>query len=546
MIPAIIVFLYLATVLYIGIFAFKRSRADHEAEDYFLAGRSLGQVVFFLSLLGTNMTAFAILGSSGHAFANGIVTFGLMASSSALIIPLSLFFIGTRVWALGKKHGFMTSVQMFRDRWECSHIGTVIFAVQAALLVPYIIIGMMGGGTTLAAITGGRVPYWMGGAVVALVIMSYVFFGGMRGTSWVNAFQTALFLIFGLVALIVIGTGIGGFKGVVESLEASPATKSLLTLERTSPLFFVSYMFIPLSSIAFPHITIFCLTAKKMSQFKKTVLLYPICMVAIWLPAVFLGVAANKITEVPGIEQKLEARKQLMEGPTLSAAQKDDLRRKSAGDDVLLVLLGAYAPAWLAGILAAGIMAVVMASDSQILALSTMFTEDIFAYYGGKEKFGEHLQVQTGRVFIIVLTIAAYLIALRAPETIFSLAVQYAFSGYSALMPLLVAALFWRGSTRWGALAATLWVAAAVIGVAIFQAVVPAPAPGQMGWSWSVAGIEVLSRTPGGTAVFGFMPVVPMVIISTLLIIVVSSFTRKPGEETLARYFTANRQSVAQ
>ena len=57
------------------------------AEDYFLAGRSLGPAVFLLSLFGTNMTAFSILGASGHAFANGIVTFGLMASSSALVIP---------------------------------------------------------------------------------------------------------------------------------------------------------------------------------------------------------------------------------------------------------------------------------------------------------------------------------------------------------------------------------------------------------------------------------------------------------------------------
>ena len=65
-------------------------RRDHEAEDYFLAGRALGPVVFLLSLFGTNMTAFTILGSAGHAFANGIVTFGLMASSSAFVIPLTL------------------------------------------------------------------------------------------------------------------------------------------------------------------------------------------------------------------------------------------------------------------------------------------------------------------------------------------------------------------------------------------------------------------------------------------------------------------------
>ncbi|HEY0098265.1 MAG TPA: hypothetical protein VGB76_04850, partial [Pyrinomonadaceae bacterium] len=253
MIPAIVVFVYLAVVVYIGIFAFRKATGKEKAEDYFLANRSLGPFVFLLSLFGTNMTAFAILGSSGHAFNNGIVTFGLMATSSALVIPLTIFLCGTRIWALGKKHGFMTPVQMFRDRWDCGHIGTVIFVVQAALLVPYIIIGVMGGGTTLNVISGGLVPFWFGGAIVALVVMSYVFFGGMRGTAWVNAFQTILFLVFGAIAVIVIGAGMGGFQSAINGLLASPATAPLLTRERISPYYFFSYTFIPLSAIAFPH-----------------------------------------------------------------------------------------------------------------------------------------------------------------------------------------------------------------------------------------------------------------------------------------------------
>lgn len=542
MIPAIVVFIYLAVVLYIGIFAFRKAKGKEEAEDYFLAGRSLGPVVFLLSLFGTNMTAFAILGSSGHAFSNGIVTYGLMASSSGLIIPLTLLFIGTRVWALGKRFGFMTPVQMFRDRWECAHIGTVITAVQTALLVPYIIIGVIGGGTTLNAISGGFVPYWFGGAVVALVVMGYVFFGGMRGTSWVNTFQTILFMLFGTIAVIIIGSSMGGFKSAVAALQASPATAALLTRERVSPLYFFSYTFIPLSSIAFPHIAIFCLTARKMSQFKKTVVLYPICILAVWLPAVFLGVTANRMMDSPDIRTKIEARRTLAtQGKQMEPEQRDELRERSNGDDVLLIMLKRYAPLWLAGILGAGIMAAVMASDSQILALSTMFTEDIFAFYGGRRRFGERVQVQTGRLFIVVITIFAYLVALRAPESIFELAIQYAFSGYAALAPLLVAALFWRGSTKWGALASTVWAALAVIAVAVFQARVPAPAPGGTIVCATLGGWEVLTRTPGGTAIFGFMPVVPMVIVSALLMIFVSLATRKPGEETLARYFSRAR-----
>ncbi len=500
MIAAGIVFVYLGAVLYIGIFAFRHAKGG--AEDFFLASRALGPFVFLASLFGTNMTAFTILGSSGHAFHNGIVTYGLMASSSALVIPLTIFLVGTRIWALGKRHGFMTPVQMFRDRWECSHIGTVIFAVQAALLVPYIVIAVMGGGTALRAISGGAVPYWLGGAVVSLVVMTYVFLGGMRGTALVNTFQAVLFLAFGTTALVVIGAGMGGFAKVVEEMLSSPQLAPLLSRERVSPAFFFSYSFIPLSSIAFPHICIFCLTARRMAHFRRTVIAYPVCIMAVWLPAVFLGVVANDATDVPGIAAKLSAR---AAGTIVPA------------DDVVVLMLGHYAPIWLAGLLGAGIMAAVMASDSQILALSTMFTEDVFAYYGGRERFGEMAQVRIGRAFVVLVTLMAYGIALVAQPGIFALAVQYGFSGFAALSPLLVAALFWRRSTKWGALAVTVWTAATTVGSGLL---------------------------PPTATVYGFMPVVPMVLGSCVLMVIVSLLTPAPSGTTIDRYFPARKAAT--
>jgi SSS family solute:Na+ symporter len=537
MIPALVVFSYLAVVLGIGIFAGRARSGD--AEDYFLAGRTIGPVVFLLSLFGTNMTAFSILGASGHAFANGIVTFGLMASSSALVIPLGIFLIGTRLWALGKRHGFMTPVQMFRDRWECGHIGTVIFAVQAVLLIPYIVIAVMGGGTTLRAVSNGLVPYWLGGAVVSAVVMSYVFFGGMRGTAWVNAFQTVLFLSFGAIAVVVIARGMGGFSNAMESLLASPSTAPLLTRERVSPLYFLSYTFIPLSSLAFPHIGIFCLTAKRLSHFRRTVILYPLCMLAIWLPSVFLGLVANKAVDLPSIRTKVEARATLAtEGPSLSPERRVELRRAASGDDVILRLVEGYAPLLLASLLGAAVMAAVMASDSQILALSTMFTEDVFAFYGGAARFGPAVQVTTGRVFVIVLTVVAYAIAMSAPQSIFDIASQYAFAGYSALSPLLIAALFWKRSTKWGALAVAVWTAAAVAGIAVLQSTIPAPPPAAPVTVWALGGVDVITRIASGTTVLGFLPVVPMTLMSALLMFIVSRATAGslPAPATLAKY----------
>jgi Na+/proline symporter len=249
-------------------------------------------------------------------------------------------------------------------------------------------------------------------------------------------------------------------------------------------------------------------------------------------------VVANAMTDVPAIAAKLDARGALaLLDPSAGAAVVAELQRMAAGDDVILQMLDHYAPVWLAGLLGAGILAAVMASDSQVLALSTMFTEDVFAYYGGKQRFGERVQVFTGRVFVVLVTGVAYAIALRAPPGIFNLAIQYAFSGFAAMVPIVLAALFWRGSTKWGALAVTLWTGGTVAATAVFQAVV---APGATSVPvWTIGGVDLITRTPGGTAVLGFMPVVPMTIISALLMFGVSAVTRKPNDTTLARYFSS-------
>jgi Na+/proline symporter len=273
---------------------------------------------------------------------------------------------------------------------------------------------------------------------------------------------------------------------------------------------------------------------------------------------------------------------------------------------VILELVAGYAPLWLTSLLGAAVMAAVMASDSQILALSTMFTEDVFAFYSGapeipggplvaspepvegsnhqpdrssfdrpvaserlilrqaqderrveglrtseraepadarhnrrRTRAGDALQVQIGRIFVVGVTVVAYLIALVVPQSIFDIATQYAFAGYSALTPLLVAALFWKDSTRWGALATTVWTAAAVLAIAVLQAVVPAPPPGAGVSILSIGGVEVVTRAASGTTVLGLLPVVPMTIVSALLMVVVSRCTpaSRPGGRTLARYF---------
>jgi Na+/proline symporter len=111
-------------------------------------------------------------------------------------------------------------------------------------------------------------------------------------------------------------------------------------------------------------------------------------------------------------------------------------------------------------------MAAVMASDSQILALSTMFTEDVVAFYLGAARARDALLVHTGRLFVAGVTAVAYAIALIVPQSIFDIATQYAFAGIRRCRRC-----SWRRcsgkAARGGARSPpAVWTAAAVLAVA--------------------------------------------------------------------------------
>ena len=88
------------------------------AEDYFMAGRSFGTLVLFMSLFGTNVTAFALVGMLGISYHAGIGVFGFFGAVAAFVTPLCFILMGYPIWVLGKRHGYMTQPHMFSDRWQ--------------------------------------------------------------------------------------------------------------------------------------------------------------------------------------------------------------------------------------------------------------------------------------------------------------------------------------------------------------------------------------------------------------------------------------------
>ena len=559
----IVIIGYLCLLLALGFFSNKLFRGT--SKDYFVASHSIGPFLLLMSVFGTTMTAFALVGSTGKSFERGIGTYGLMASISGLVHAAIFFLIGIRLWAFGKKHGFITQIQFFRARFESDSIVYLLFPILVLLVIPYLLIGIIGAGKTIEPVTAGAfpalftnptapqwlggVPPWLTGLVVSLVVLSYVFMGGSRGAAFANTFQTIVFMIMGLVAFVFIINALGGInnagkvparineKGLVvqdyqfdkqkAQLEANEPPKPIgqvidfknSNLTNQQPHFwrepvtvefkkkmpksgeivpferelgipfitFVTYLFIPLSVGMFPHLFQHWLTARSAKSFRLTVIAHPLCIMVVWVPCVLVGAWASGVLP-PGIPP-----------PAVLSAMLNLL----VGDPILI------------GLLTAGVLAAIMSSlDSQFLCLGTIFTNDIVIHRAGENKYSDRQIIFIARCFIVVIVAVTYGLAMLAKNAnVFDLAI-WCFSGFSALFPVIFAALYWKRTSKQGAIASII--AALLTWLYYFH---------ESGY--------------GGEYMVG-PGIVPAAIcfgVSALVLIVVSLFTEPPSEKTLDKFF---------
>src|SRR5690606_14490899 len=128
-------------------------------------------------------------------------------------------------------------------------------------------------------------------AVICGVVLTYVFFGGMRGTAWANTFQTAVFMVLGMVTFVTIANALGGSDSFLENLQrASSAVPEIQrSREKIPHAVFFSFLLIPLSVAMFPHVFQHWLTARSAEAFKLPIVMHPIFIMIVWLPCVLVG-----------------------------------------------------------------------------------------------------------------------------------------------------------------------------------------------------------------------------------------------------------------
>ncbi len=193
------------------------SRLIRTSSDFFVAGRSLGPGLIFVSMLAANIGSGATVGAAGLAYRDGISAWWWSGSAGIGSIVLA-FWVGPRLWALAKQHGFFTTGDFLEFRY-----GPVVRGVVTVLLLLGTLAILAGqiiaGAAILNVLTGA--PRWVGSVIGGAIMTIYFAAGGLLGTALVNTVQLAVMLIGFFLALpFVLGT-VGGIEPLLGALPAT-------------------------------------------------------------------------------------------------------------------------------------------------------------------------------------------------------------------------------------------------------------------------------------------------------------------------------------
>lgn len=496
---------YMAFMLYIGL---KASKKNSSADDFYLGGRKLGPYVTAMSAEASDMSSWLLMGLPGVALLTGIAgnTTGIAeaiwtAVGLAVGTYLNWLLIARRIRVYSEKTNSSTVPSFFSDRFgDKKGILTAIAAVVIIVFfVPYTASGFSGIGKLASSIFG--VDYHAAMIVGAAILLIYTVIGGFLAASTTDLYQS-IFMTVSLFVIICFGVeSAGGLEQIKASILALPGVESVASYFNPMGTDGASYGALPIAStlawglgyFGMPHILLRFMAIEDKEKLKVSRRVATVWVVISMAIAIFIGVV--------GLNFVLQNGLLLQEG--------FDAER------IVIYMADAIASldsfgAIVAGLIISGIIASIMSTaDSQLLAASSSVSENIVKRFFWKS-MSERAQMWLARGTVIAISAVAMLLAWDQNSSVFRV-VSFAWAGFGAAFgPLVILALFWRRTTKWGAFAGIL-----TGGTMVFV------------WKYLIAPI-------GG--VFAIYELLPAFVLSTAAIVIVSLLTKKPSDEVLTVY----------
>lgn len=489
---------YLAIMVSIGAWFTKKNKST---SDFYLGGRKLGPLVTAMSAEASDMSSWLLMGLPGVALIAGLAEASWTAIGLAAGTYINWLIVAKRIRIYSSKLDAVTIPEFFSKRFgDDKGILKIIAAlVIITFFIPYTASGFSACGKLFESLFG--VPYLQAMIVSGIVIVVYTALGGFLAASTTDYIQS---IVMTIALVVVLAFGInyaGGWSAVCDNAKnlagylnftvthgAGSVSEAIAGTAGTKPygaLTIASTLAWGFGYFGMPHILLRFMAIEKVEKIKLARRVASVWVVISMSIAIVIGIVGYGVVK-SGVVGNLQDSERII----------IEIAKAISGEGIGFAII--------AGLILSGILAATMSTaDSQLLAASSSISEDIMR--AANVKISDKKRMFVARCSVIVIAIIAMFIAKDPQSKVFEI-VSFAWAGFGATFgPLVLFALFYKRTNKWGALAGM--VSGAV-----------------MVFLWKF----VISNLGGAFAIYELLPAF---IFSSIVIVVVSHLTKAPSKE---------------
>ena len=496
---------YAILILFVGLWVSREKDGKQKnAEDYFLASKSLPWWAIGASLIAANISAEQFIGMSGSGFA-----LGLAIASYEWMAALTLIIVGKFFLPIFIEKGLYTIPEFVEKRFS-TNLKSILAVFWICL---YVFVNLASvlylGSLALETIMG--VPMMYGVIGLALFAAAYSLYGGLSAVAWTDVIQVVFLILGGLVttylALNTVSDGAGMVAGLKQIYQAVPDKFAMILDEGNSyyndlPGIGVLIGGMWVANLYYwgfnQYIIQRTLAAKSLKESQKGILMAAGLKLVIPLIVVIPGIAAFVMVNDTGI----------MAG--LGDVAQQNMPSADQADKAYPWLLQ-FLPSGLKGLAFAALAAAIVSSLASMLnSTSTIFTMDLYKQYI-KPNASDKQTVNMGRISAAVALLIASIMAplLGGIDQAFQFIQEYTGVVSPGILAVFILGLFWKKTTNKGAIIGSL----ISIPIAMYFKVAP------KGWSSSSLFVDI-----------PFMDQMGYTALLTMLVIIVISYFQHQGK----------------
>jgi sodium/proline symporter len=454
---------YVLLLVSVGLY-FYITEDGEELTDYMLGGRNIGKWSMAVSDAASIQTAFVFLAFVGTGYTTGL--FGLWYAIGDAFVYLFVYrFLGPKLRKQSERIGSQTISDhistYYRDSKWSDPIRGVGLLIIIIFLTAYISAQIIAVGEVASTTMG--INYDIGIIVGGLLVVTYVVLGGFNASIWTDFIQGIIAFSAAAVLPIVMINAIGGVGDFISQANSIDPTLFSATGGYVGLPFLLHVLVwygLALSLIGQPH-GLMRLQSIRSERDISAASIATVGLLALsMITPLIIGIAGRIL--YPNIADP---------------------------EVVALVALQDFFPAIIAGVLAAGVLSIILSTtDSMMIVVSadaTRFYQEII-----NPDASESTLISSGRIMVAVVTIISVVIAHFQLASIFTI-ISFAFVGLGVGLGVpLIAIIWWDGVTAQGVFAAMV---VGILSTVINQIFLPDLFP-ILPWPATIATIVVVSK----------------------------------------------------